>query len=587
MTDFIRRARQLFGDFVLRNKRILASIYGLYIFYAIANDLILPHRSLDPIYKLTGLSRTTQFLVVSMVFGIMLLTKWLYKKSEWRRPIDLTSTVELRRGIVLLFIFIFLNSLVTSLRAVFDEVSSQHWTMLLIWVFSVMVLQTAFVYAALSLTQRVWVHLVVPALFSTFNCVALYFALSGEFSRLSIGSQTIVVFIIFLSFIFFFILSGKRILPLRNVNSVLGITALGMFVVLATSEPYFNTPKNENELTSFADIRFRTTPNIHILAVDALIPVSLAEKYMGLSPSDLPYGRMLDDSRVIVYKNSFASDVPTVGSLDSLIRLAHADYYRKSDYPYFSGRANSPVTQAFHSNGYNIWTGFNEPIFGRKGPFVDYNHPGQDWPFVHSTLCRLALQNPFKYFGICYFMSLITDEGGATEQWVDQIIDIIGHSVREYATPVFTLHYINNPLGHTPSGFRLSDQRALEQYVDLYRTGALKTAEMMEYLRDLIKSDGETSVFIVIGDHGPYLSRGISPAVEKSFVVQDRYGILATILVNETDCSTEQLKHYTSVFATPARILAGVMRCLTHDPVYFDTLMKFDEDFNFDEFLYE
>ena len=581
---FIRRAWLCFVDFTLRNARILAGIYGLYVLYALTNHLILPNRSWDPIYKLTGLSRTTQFLVVSMVFGIMLLTKWL-AQEKWRRPIDLTSTVELRRGIILLFTLIFLNSVAASLRAIFDDVSSQYWAMLLIWVFFVMVLQAAFVHAALSLTQRLWVHLVLPALFSTFNYVALYFALSGWFSTLSISSQTVVVFIIFLSFIFFFVLIGKRILPLRNANSVLGVTALGMFIVLTTSVLY--TPKNESKLTSFADIRFRTTPNIHILAVDALIPVSLAEKYMGLSPSDLPYDQMLDDSRVVVYRNAFASHVPTKPSLTSLMLLAHADYYREDSYPYFAGRANGPVTQAFHSNGYNIWTGYNASHFGRKGPFVDFNHPGQDSPFLHSTLCRLALQNPLKYFGICYFMSLITDDREPKQKWSDQIIDIIGRSVREYATPVFTLHYISNPIGHTPSGFQISDQHAFEQYIELFRTGARKTAEMMDYLRDRIESDNEPSVFIVIGDHGPYLSNGINPDDDESFFVQDRYGILATILVNETDCSTEQLKYYTPSFATPERILAGIMRCLTHDPVYFDTLMKFDEDFSFDEFLYE
>ena len=584
MTDFIRRAWLSFVDFILRNKRILASTYGLYVLYALTNHLILPNRSLDPIYKLTGLSRTTQFLFVSMVFGIMLLIRW-FVQEKWRRPIDLTSTVEFQRGVILLFTLIFLNSLAASLRAVFDDVSSQYWAMLLIWVFFVMVLQTAVVYAALSLTQRLWVHLVLPALFSAFNCVALYFALSGEFSRLSVGSQTVVVFIIFLSFIFFFVLIGKRILPLRNVNSVLGVTALGMFIVLFNSVLY--TPNNESKLTSFSDIRFRATPNIHILAVDALIPVSLAKKHMDIPPSDLPYDQVLDDSRVVVYKNAFASHVPTKPSLTSVMLLAHADYYREDSYPYFAGRANSPVAQVFHSNGYHIWTGYSASHFGRKGPFVDFYHPEQNQPFLHSTICRLALQNPLKYFGICYFMSLITDDEESKEHWADQIIEITDRSVREYETPVFTLHYISEHINHTPSGFRLYDQRALEQYIERYRTGALKTAGMMGYLRDLIQNDDEPSVFIVIGDHGPYLSNGINPDDDKSFIVQDRYGILAAILVNETDCSTEQLKYYTPSFATPERILAGIMRCLTDDPVYFDTLMEFEEDFSFDEFLYE
>ena len=583
MAGYFTCVWQLVVDFILHNKRILASVYGLYIFYAIANHLILPSRSMDPIFILTGLSRTTQFLAVSMVFGILLLIWGLAGKMR-RHLIDLNSNCELRRGIVLLFVFIFLNSLAASLRAVFDDVSSEHWMLLFTWVFIVLVVQSAIIYAMLLLIQKSWVHLVLLAVLSTFNFFALYLALSGRFSTLPINSQIIFVFFIFLSCISLFALIGKHVLSLRNVNFVLGVTALSMFVFLVFSVLY--APRNDSELASFADIQFHTTPNIHVLAVDALIPISLAQKHMGLS--ELPYYRVLDDKNktAVVYKNAFSSRITTKLSLNSLMRLAHTDYYRE-DHAYFTGRANSPVTQAFHSNGYRIWTGYNSSHFGRKGPFVDFNHPGQDWPFLHSTLCRLALQNPFKYFGVCYFMSLITDEGEPKEPWADQIIDIISRSAHEYATPVFTLHYIRDHISHVTGDFRLSDQRALEQYIELYRTGALKISEMMVQLRDLVESDDKPSIFIVIGDHGPYLSSGINPDDDESFFVQDRYGILAAILVNETDCSAKQLKHYTPSFATPERILAGVMRCLTHDPVYFDTLMEFEEDFSFEEFLYE
>lgn len=537
---------------------------------------------MDPIYKLTGFSRTTQFLTVSMVFGIAGMVLLIKRFTREDRPIDLASSGALKRGIVLLIVLIFLNSMATSLQAVLDDVSSQHWVLLFSWTFAVMVLQAAIVYTVLSLNQKSWVHVILLAVISTFNFISLYLALSGKFSSVPVIFQLFVVLFILLSYLFLFGLIGKRILSLRNVNIVLALTSLIMLVPIATL--VFNAPKNDNELALFADIRFRTMPNIHILEVDSLIPGSLARKHMGLS--SLPYERVLDNNGVVVYRNAFSSYPKTKLSLNSLMRLANPNFNHKKNYPYFPGRSNSPVTQIFHSNGYKIWTGFSDTYLGNKGPFVDFYYPGPNQPFLQSTLCELALQNPLKLFGICYLMSLVS-ESTPHQIWPNQIFDIINRSVGEYATPVFTLHYIFDPIGHTPSDFSRSNQLAYEQYIKFFRTGALKAAELIERLRSLVQNDGEPSIFIVTGDHGPRLSLFMSLDDDKTFVVQDRYGILATILVNETDCSAEQLRYYTPIFATPERILASVIRCLTHDPVRFDSLMKFEEDFNFEDFLYE
>ena len=83
------------------------------------------------------------------------------------------------------------------------------------------------------------------------------------------------------------------------------------------------------------------------------------------------------------------------------------------------------------------------------------------------------------------------------------------------------------------------------------------------------------------------MSRTVSPEDDPTFVVQDQYGILAAILVDDSGCTTQQLQHYTAEFATPERILAGVMRCLARDPARVDAAMKFDEAYEFENFLYE
>lgn len=90
-----------------------------------------------------------------------------------------------------------------------------------------------------------------------------------------------------------------------------------------------------------------------------------------------------------------------------------------------------------------------------------------------------------------------------------------------------------------------------------------------------------------MGVHGPFLSRTVSLQDDPAFVVQDRYGIPAAVLVNNTECDAGRTQHYTAAFATPARILAGVMRCLARDPARLDAVMKFDEAYDFRTFLYE
>ena len=582
MTSHLKRLGKRFFDFILRNRRRLAWTYGLYVLYALANTLALSSGA-DPIYRLTGLSRTTQFQSVSMVFGILGLAILIGKSADkWRKyPVDPASYGSLRHGILLLFVLVFLNICVSPFRAVLEDVSSDYWIPLFTWSFLVLAVQALIVWTALALIRRPRIHLVLLAGLSTLNSIALYFALSGKFSALLLVSQTFVISIVFLLYLLLFILVVKRILPLGNVNLVLALSASCMFAYLAVST--VRLPGPDGDLPGFADVRFRAKPNIHILGIDSLIPGSLARKYMGLV--NMPYSRLLKESGVVTYDNAFSSRVSTKQSLNSLMRLAHADFDLKRRYPYFSGRANGPVTQILRSNGYKIWTGYDKTYFGRKGPYVDFYVPEQR-TFVQNALCTQAVQNPVKFFGICHIASLVTTF--APEQvWADKIVEIINHSIDEHIAPAFTLHYIYSPIGHTPLDFVLSDQAAFEGYIEHYRNGALEAAELMKRIHDLVENDNEPSIYIVLGDHGPYLSRFMKFEDDRTFFVQDRYGILVTILVNESGCSSEQLKHYTAQFASPARVLASLMRCLARDPGQFDHLMKFDEDYSFEDFLYE
>jgi len=55
----------------------------------------------------------------------------------------------------------------------------------------------------------------------------------------------------------------------------------------------------------------------------------------------------------------------------------------------------------------------------------------------------------------------------------------------------------------------------------------------------------------------------------------------------QCDDFDSELRHYTAEYATPARVLAGIFRCLARNPDQFDDVARFDEAYPFADFLYE
>ena len=180
-----------------------------------------------------------------------------------------------------------------------------------------------------------WLHLGVMAALSGFNLLALYLTLVGQYLSLPDLTRATVVAFVLLCFGMLFAVVGKRIVPVRSVNAVLILTMIGPVLAFALSSPA--TPENANRMVPFGNIEFRTKPNIHIVSVDALSPLTLVKKNMGLS--ELPYARLLDDEEVFVFKNAFASRVPTGPSLNNLMRLAHVEF--SGDSGYFAGRTGT------------------------------------------------------------------------------------------------------------------------------------------------------------------------------------------------------------------------------------------------------
>ena len=581
MHAVISRIRRILAGRFGKSLLVLGLVYGLYLVYVGANYVLVPNGFKDPIYLLTGVRRTDQIVIATVAICFIVMPLLIQHLARDGRPLDFASSPAMKRGTRLLVALLFLNSAAASLRVVLNDLSSEFWAPLYGWVAAVLALQLLIVAVALSRIGRPWVHLGLMTALSGLNFFALYLSLLGAFLTLSDVFRVAVIVLVLLFAALLFAVVGKRIVPVSSVNAVLILTMLGPIagILFASTQP----PADENRIAAFDGIEFHSKPNIHIVSVDALSPATLVQKHMELT--DLPYAQMLASDGVLVFKNAFASQVPTEPSLNSLMRLAHIDFAGSSGY--FAGRTDGPVTHVLRANGYKISTGFNQQYFGHKGPFVDAYVPDSAQSVNNSTLCALATDNPYKFFSFCALASLFQGSKPAPS-WPDRILDIVRQEAgAPGAAPKFTLHYMVNPIGHTALDYRSSDRAALARYAVQYQRGAAAVTEIMARLQATVRNDPTPSILIVMGDHGPFLSRTVSTDENPTFLVQDRYGILAAALVNNTGCTPQQLRHYTKIYATPERILAGVMRCLADDPKRLDAAMKFDEAHDFEKFLYE
>lgn len=573
--------RRLAANRLLLMPCAFAALYGLYLVYVVANLALVPGGERDPVYLVWGISRTDQFVGVSLVFAAAILAPLtLYLVRNGRR-LDFSSDRAIKRGSLLLVSLLFANAAAASLAAVLEELDSRFWLPLSAWIATVLLVELLVVYVALSRLERPRLQLLLMAGLGAVNLLALYFSLLALFVRQPGLIQLAVIGCAFVGFSLLFVAVGKRIVPVGAVNTVFAVMVLGPVAGLAWSPT--TAPKTADRLAPFDNIAFHSKPDIHIISIDALSPAALVRKYMAIS--DLPYAQLLSDDGVVVFKNAFASQVPTRPSLNSLMRLAHKDF--AGDNGYFAGRADGPVTHILRANGYTITTGFDQFYFGSKGQFVDSYRPDPTSGVDNSTLCALATDNPFKFFGFCAIAALFTDLQPA-KAWPERIIDIVRRaSATTKTAPSFTLHYMVNPIGHTALDYRSSDGAARTRYAAQYRDGAARVAEILTRLREVVRSSTVPSILIVMGDHGPFLSRTVALHDNPAYVVQDQHGILAAVLVNNTGCSTEHLQAYATTYTTPERILAGVFRCLAEDPARIDAAMNFEEAFPFEEFVYE
>ncbi|MCG8546574.1 MAG: hypothetical protein MJE12_20440 [Alphaproteobacteria bacterium] len=565
----------------MRRLLVIGMAYSLFVAYVVASYLLVPNGMEDPVYRLTGLPRTGLAVLSTLVAGGLAGLMVLIQIYRMDASIDFGAALSRRRrDVVLLFSVVFLNAVTASMGAVFGDVDARFWAPLYGWVGFVLVLQSVVIYFLLRRHARPGVLLLFLVGFSTFNIYALDLVLMEVFLAQPGVFRAGIVALIFMGLLIFFAAVGKQLVPIRNAIFVLALTGFAPIALLPVGLGSAAPPE---KLAPFGAIELRAKPNIHIISFDALAPPILVHKYLGVD--EPAYARVLRDEAQANFRNAFASQVPTRQSLNSVMRLAHSDF--RPETQYFAGRLDSPLAHLLHANGYFVATGFNNMYMGSKGPYVDAYTPAPSRSVRNSTLCALALVDPLTFFGFC----LLGEHLGAPDvqsNWPARVLQSVAKIAVSPATrPAFTFHHLLSPIGHTTAEFRSFDQDDLKRFSDHYRAGADAAAQIMRSAMQLVQDDGVPSILFVMGDHGMYVSRTVALTDDPAFVIQDQFGIVASVLVNETDCTDSDLRHYTAEFATPSRVLAGILRCLARNPDRFDEIVSFDEAYPFQDFLYE
>lgn len=566
---------------LVRRLLIIGMAYSLFVVYVVASYFLVPNGMDDPVYRLTGLPRTGLAVVSTLAAGALAGLMILIQICRMDASIDFeAASSRRRRDVVLLFLMVCLNAVTASMGAVLGDLDARFWAPLYGWVGFVLVLQSGVIYLLLSRHARLSVLLLSLVGFSAFNIYALDLVLMEVFLAQPGVFRAGIVALICMGLLILFAAVGKRLVPIRNAIFVLALTGLAPLALLPVG---LGSAAPLEKLAPFGMIEFRATPNIHIISFDALAPPVLVHEYLGLD--ELAYARVLRDEAQADFRNAFASQVPTKHSLNSVMRLANSDF--RPETQYFAGRLDSPLAHLLHANGYYVATGFKNMFMGSKGPFVDAYTPAPSQSVRNSTLCALALVDSLTFFGFC----LLGEHLGAPEvqgNWPARVLQSVAKIAASPATrPAFTFHHMVSPIGHTTAEFRSFDQDDLRRFRDHYRAGSERAAQIMRDAMQVVRDDGVPSILFVMGDHGMYVSRTVALTDDPAFVIQDQFGIVASVLVNETDCTDSELRYYTAEFATPSRVLAGIFRCLARDPDRFGELMSFEERYPFANFLYE
>lgn len=316
----------------------------------------------------------------------------------------------------------------------------------------------------------------------------------------------------------------------------------------------------------FVPVELDKRPNVHVIMLDSFTHSPFAKEFMDVENRAADYLATLDDT---IYAGSlgFVEKVPTIRSWQTLFNLGQ--WQRNPGF--FSGATPSRLTALLRRSGYNISTGFSNDFFGwYKGDHVDHYYRGTIHDMRRSLVCAMGRVG----FGFCsevsrsiFFKVFVTKSEEEykshlekTEKaWADTVVDLIDRAERERRGPLFSAFHIYWPIGHTSASYRHDDAEMVEEFREYFVRGVHRARQVLEEV-DRLRKRYRESIFIVSGDHGPWLSRA-APEEDRRFFVLDRHGVALALLNASNLCAWSREWLAEQRYLTPSRMLVAALTC--------------------------
>ena len=326
-------------------------------------------------------------------------------------------------------------------------------------------------------------------------------------------------------------------------------------------------PVSPGKSHDFDTVEMDRKPNVHVIMLDSFTHSPFTKEFMRIENPAADHLESLDDA-IYAGTTGFSEHIPTKNAWASLFNLGR----RSIEYGAFSGSAPSRLTALLRENGYTISTGFSGNYFGwNKGKHVDHYYRGA----LPSLDRVLACTTGKGMLGFCsrFSRSIFSilqrlaateteDEKGSSKRanaWPDKVVDLIDHAEWNATTPLFSAFHVYWPFGHTRNDYRTGDAEMLAEYKRDVVKKAPHARKVIENIDRLRKRHPE-SIFIVSGDHGPYLSR-TAPEEDRRFIVLDRHGVGLALLNASNLCAWSRDWLAGQRYLTASRMLAASLAC--------------------------
>ena len=419
----------------------------------------------------------------------------------------------------------------------------------------------------------------------TITIVCLKASYHPIFSSLAIE---LFLFFSFLTFAFLYRLASYFFKAAKKPN----LSVFFWVTIVGLSSPafiYIESSFTSNKVDSHTPntLILNDKPNIYLLSYDSFIPQSIAREY--LSINTVPYQNILND-HFNEFPSSLSFHVPSRPSINDVMRLGQKR--SQLNFLSFSGNAPSLLSSILSDNGYKLITGYKGLYFGSGGPFIDQSLFPLSAQIEASVLCIAQRKlERVQAFLICdvarhlsknykdnlYKFLFGSELGKIQKNWHDIVLKQFRLNSQN-KVPVLTYLYTYNPIGHTSLTYdhNISDQRT--DYQAYFQKNAETLSKQISELSNQIKKYDPTSVVIIFGDHGAYLSRSSKIEDNPEFFIKDRHRIVIAMAKTNHRCSKPENLKTEQNFQTPSRLLASVFLCLSDKDQKPAPEFEFDED---------